>query len=250
MLIGILSDPHANLFALDAVLKDVESTRPDVLICLGDFVGYGAQPNQVVAMLKDRCAVSLAGNHDLSVLGPGRAPQMNEIAAAAAQWTAEQLNQESRQFLESLPSRASFEGIELAHGSLRDPISEYVLDIPTATANFDSFAFDVAFVGHTHVPAAFWTEKGSRKIGAGRLPVPAERIDNAFSFESVDRLMLNPGSAGQPRDGDPRAAWATWTQETRELTLRRVEYPVDYEQESILKAGLPEFLASRLAEGL
>ena len=250
MLLGILSDPHANQFALEAVLQDVDLVRPDVLICLGDFVGYGAQPNEVVQMLKDRCEISLAGNHDLAVLGSRLAPRMNEMATAAADWTRDQLLEETRSFLEGLSSQGNIESISIAHGSLRDPVSEYVLDVATAGANFDEQDFDVAFVGHTHVPAAFWMELESNRVRAGRLGVSGGRNEVDFSFDSVGRLLLNPGSVGQPRDGDPRAAWAAWEPEKRVMTLRRVEYPFAYEQESIRKAGLPEPLAARLAEGL
>ena len=250
MLLGVLSDPHANLFALEAVLQDVDSVGPDVLICLGDFVGYGAQPNEVVQMLKQRCEISLAGNHDLAVLGSKLAPRMNQMATAAADWTRDQLLEDTRSFLEGLSSQGNIESIAIAHGSPRNPVSEYVLDIFTASANFDEHDFGVAFVGHTHVPAAFWTELDSEKVRAGRLAVRAGRNEIDFSFESVGRLLLNPGSIGQPRDGDPRAAWATWEPEKRVMTMRRVEYPIEYEQESIRKAGLPESLAARLAEGL
>ena len=249
MLLGILSDPHANLFALEAVLQDVDLVRPDVLICLGDFVGYGAQPNEVVQMLKDRCEISLAGNHDLAVLGSRLAPRMNKMATAAADWTRGQLLEDTRSFLEGLPSHGSIDSIAIAHGSPRDPVSEYVLDLATASANFDERDFDIAFVGHTHVPAAFWMELDSTKVRAGRLAVSPSRNEIDFPFDSVGRLLLNPGSIGQPRDGDPRAAWATWEPEKRVMTMRRVEYPIMHEQESIRKAGLPESLAARLAEG-
>ena len=250
MLLGILSDPHANLFALEAVLQDVDSVRPDVLICLGDFVGYGAQPNEVVRMLKDRCEISLAGNHDLAVLGSRLAPRMNEMATAAADWTRERIDEETRSFLERLPSQGQIEAISFAHGSLRDPVAEYVLDVGTAAANFDEHDFDVAFVGHTHVPAAFWMELNSMRVRAGRLAVSADRNEVEFSFDSVGRLLLNPGSIGQPRDGDPRAAWATWEPKKRVITMRRVEYPIAYAQGAIRKAGLPEPLAARLAAGM
>jgi predicted phosphodiesterase len=250
VLLGLLSDPHANLFALEAVLQDVDSVCPDLLICLGDFIGYGAQPNEVVRVLKDRCDISLAGNHDLAVLGSRLAPRMNEMATAAADWTREQLEEDTRSFLERLPSQGNIDSISIAHGSLRDPVAEYVLDVGTASANFDEHDFNVAVVGHTHVPAAFWMETESVKVRAGRLAVSADRNEVAFSFDSVGRLLLNPGSIGQPRDGDPRAAWATWEPEKRVMTMRRVQYPIAYEQEAIRKAGLPEPLAARLASGM
>lgn len=241
MLLGILSDPHANLPALETVLRDVGRVRPDLLVCLGDFVGYGAQPNEVVAALRDRSVVSLSGNHDLAAIGMVDVRDFNPHAAMAALWTGEQLTPEAKSFLESLPSRAPFDGVELAHGSLRDPVWEYVLDDRTARANFVSEDFDVSLVGHTHVPAVFALVDEQ----LGRLsPVSGEQIQLPKG-----RLILNPGGIGQPRDGDPRAAWATWDTGQRIFTVTRLDYPIAEAQRAIRAAGLPGALADRLAHG-
>lgn len=250
MLIGLLSDPHANLPALQTVLDDVDRVKPDLLICLGDFVGYGAQPNEVVAALRDRCHVSLIGNHDLAALGAIDYSDFNEFAAAAAQWTNSQLSDETRRFLEGLEPRGSGAGIELAHASIRDPIWEYVLDSETAAASFAAAEFSVAAVGHTHVPAIF--SHDSHGVGGLRVITPAgPQVQRSIEdlLPPGSRLLLNPGGIGQPRDGDPRASWATWDDESATLTIRRLEYPVADAQASIVAAGLPDILANRLAEG-
>lgn len=243
MLLGILSDPHANLPALQTVLGDVERVRPDSLICLGDFVGYGAQPNEVVAALKGRCSVSLLGNHDLVALGkPGiDVSDFNPAAAQSAQWTRDQLDATTRDFLANLQPRERFEGLELAHASLRDPIWEYILDQRVAAANFEAFDFDIAIVGHTHVPAIYRLVGGSVD---GIYPKPDE-------VHSIDRgrFLLNPGGIGQPRDGDPRASWATLDTEARTFTVRRLDYPITEAQRAIREAGLPPILADRLSTG-
>lgn len=242
MLLGIVSDPHANLPALESVLADVKRVGPDILVCLGDYVGYGAQPNEVVARLKDGCAVSLVGNHDLAALAKVNISDFNRHAAMAALWTRDQLNDESRAFLEALSSRSEIQGIDLAHASLRDPVWEYVLDEEIAEANFNEHDFDTVFVGHTHAPATFLME-GDRCVGV--TPVAGEPLQLGSG-----RLILNPGGIGQPRDGDPRAAWATWEPDRRTFTVHRVEYPIAQAQQAIRAAGLPGVLADRLAQGL
>lgn len=247
MLIGLLSDPHANLPALEAVLADVDHVRPDALVCLGDFVGYGAQPNEVVDALRDRCNVSLAGNHDLLALGQFDLEMVNTAAAAAIRWTSVRLTPSTMEFLEGLSARGSFEGLELAHASLRDPVWEYVFDTWVAEQNFKEHSFAVAVVGHTHVPAVFWLSDGD--VGGSRVSPPPGAGQAEFRI-AEPRLMLNPGGIGQPRDGDPRASWATWETDTRAFTLRRVNYPVEEAQRAIRGAGLPESLAARLSLGL
>lgn len=247
MLIGLVSDPHANFHALEAVLADIDRVRPDVLLCLGDFVGYGAFPNEVVFALRERCAISLAGNHDLCVLGHPAAPieSMNNVAAAAITWTRNELGEDARLFLMSLSSSGVTEDFEVFHASPRDPVSEYVIDAAVAYANFVEATFKCAIVGHTHIPA-LWSMDGQEIVG-GRIVSHSDRTPVEVP---LGRLILNPGSVGQPRDGDPRATWATFDSESRVFTIRRVEYPVRAAQDSIRDRGLPEFLAERLAIGI
>ncbi|MGH2768729.1 MAG: metallophosphoesterase family protein [Actinomycetota bacterium] len=241
MLIGLLSDPHSNLPALEAVLDDVGRVTPDTLVCLGDFVGYGAQPNEVVAALKDRCEVCLAGNHDLAALGGLDLATFNQVAAAAVAWTAEHLHQETRAFLGALSSRGELAGMELAHASLRDPVREYVIDGYVAAKNFSYHPFLVAAVGHTHIPALYLLED---KRVVDRRPAAGSPAATGGA-----RVLMNPGAVGQPRDWDPRASWATWDTERLVFSLRRVEYPIEESRAAIMTAGLPQVLGDRLRSG-
>lgn len=241
MLIGLLSDPHANLPAVEAVLDDVSAVAPDALVCLGDFVDYGAQPDEVVAALRDRCSANLCGNHDLAVLGAIDARLFNPVAAQALVWTAQRIQPETSAFLAALSPTGTFAGLDLFHASPRDPVEEYVTDESVAEGNFGQGTFQVAAVGHTHVPAIFVTD-GSRAVWLD--PEPGQPVD----LEGV-RAIVNPGGVGQPRDGDPRASWATWDTQRCQFVVRRVEYPVEASQRAILDAGLPPVLAQRLAHG-
>jgi predicted phosphodiesterase len=252
VLLGFLSDPHANVQALEAVLADVDRVKPDALICLGDFVGYGANPNEVVDALRNRCDTNLIGNHDLAALDAIDISEFNPHAAAAARWTQVHLGAETRAFLEGLSPTGKAGDIELAHASIRDPIWEYVLDSSIAAASFDERPFQIAFVGHTHVPAVFSRDPESHRVSGLRIIVPAGSVvtrELPGLLNDGARVLLNPGGIGQPRDGDPRASWATWAEEEKVLTLRRVEYAVADAQKAILAAGLPELLAERLSEG-
>ena len=241
MLLGLLSDPHANLPAVQAVLADVARVRPDAVVCLGDFVDYGAQPNEVVAALREVCTVNLAGNHDLAVLGDLDASLFNPMAAASLAWTAETLRPDAAAFLRSLSASGSVEGLDLAHASPRDPVEEYVTDRFVAQVNFAQCAFTKVAVGHTQVPAVFVSEGSrSRRIE----PTPGETIHLKGT-----RAILNPGAVGQPRDGDPRASWATWDTQHQQFVVRRVPYPVEAARAAIDDAGLPPFLGARLLIG-
>ncbi|MGH9195480.1 MAG: metallophosphoesterase family protein [Acidimicrobiia bacterium] len=248
MLIGLISDPHANLEAVQSVLQDVDRVRPDAIVCLGDFVGYGGSPNEVVAALQDRCDLSLIGNHDLAAVGRVDLDIFRDVAAEAVVWTRDQLNSESSEFLQDLSPRASFSkgtDIELAHASFVDPVWEYITSSAIAAWSFSSVDFEVAAVGHTHVPAVFWqTEEG---IKGFHVSVPND--DVAEVQIDFGRVILNPGGVGQPRDGDPRASWATWDSIRKVFAVRRVEYPIEQAQRTIRRAGLPAVLADRLAEG-
>lgn len=247
MLIGFISDPHANLPALERVLADVDRAGCDLLVCVGDFVGYGPHPNEVVAAIRERTDLNLAGNHDVTALGkPGASIDvMNPIAAEAIRWTRSAMTESTISFLEGLEVRSKIEDLEVAHASFRDPIWEYVFSSEVAGANFREEDFEIGVVGHTHVPAVY-TWGGETAAGG---PVTVEAHGLAEIPVSAARALLNPGGVGQPRDGDPRASWATWETEQRHFTVRRLEYPVRQVQEDILRAGLPPFLASRLSQG-
>lgn len=241
MLIGFISDLHANLPALEAVLADVAAQAPDTLVCLGDLVGYGASPNEVIDLAIEEADIALVGNHDLAAIGSFDAARFNAHARASTKWTSQELTDGNISILSSLPSQREAFGLVLAHASLRDPVSEYVSDPQVAAENFACGTFDIAVVGHTHVPAAF--------AMVGQF-VTGERILEGQAELTGQRSIVNPGSVGQPRDGDPRASWATFDSTSAIFEVRRVEYDVRRAQEAIMKAGLPEFLANRLQEGM
>ena len=245
MKVVILSDVHANLPALEAVLEDVARIAPGAPIWhCGHVVGYGASPNEVVAELQRVGATGVMGNHDLAALGDDVVETFNEGAHAAALWTRDVLTAESRSWLRALPKVLEMGSATIVHASLRDPIMEYVVQREIAEENLRALATPLLFHGHTHIPALWSLHDGAAlatNIGA-----------DAISLRTGS--LVNAGSVGQPRDRDPRAAWLLW--ERDELgaglgtaTWRRVEYDIPAAQEAIDAAGLPDFLASRLDVG-
>jgi diadenosine tetraphosphatase ApaH/serine/threonine PP2A family protein phosphatase len=242
MRIGLLSDIHANLEALDAVLEHLKTQTPDALVCLGDFVGYGPDPNECVDRLRGRLEVAVLGNHDQAAIGGRPFDDFNLYAQAAIVWTEQVLTPGARAYLAALPARAEAGGALLVHGSPRQPVDEYIFDTRTARASFIADGFRIAFVGHTHQPAVF-VERNHRVSARGILPeVP-------LSLAPTHRYIVNVGSVGQPRDMDPRAACAVFDSAARTVTLHRVSYPVDETQRKMEAAGLPVPLIERLALG-
>ncbi|HEY3247994.1 MAG TPA: metallophosphoesterase family protein [bacterium] len=237
---AILSDIHGNLEALTAVLADVDARHPDAVFCLGDFVGYGPDPNACVARLRPILAGAVAGNHDLAALGDLDISVFNPLAQAAILWTREQMTPETRAFLRSLPERIERDGFVAVHGSMRDPIEEYIFEASTAEESFRAGAFHVCAVGHTHVPAVFTHQ--SDGVRAGVLAP-----EHLLHLDPATRYILNVGSVGQPRDGDPRAAYVWLEDDTARLL--RIDYPLARTQEKMIAAGLPPALAERLAYG-
>jgi diadenosine tetraphosphatase ApaH/serine/threonine PP2A family protein phosphatase len=242
MRVAVVSDIHGNLHALRAVLDAVAAEEVDALWCLGDLVGYGPRPNECCAEIERAASLCLVGNHDLGVLGRIPLAEFSDDAAAAARWSQPLLSGEARAFLERLSSRGTAEDVELFHASPRDPVWEYVLSDEVALASFRLTSAPVVLVGHSHVALAFVLENGA--VDGAVVPGGAE-IDLADG-----RFILNPGSVGQPRDGDPRAAYLVLDLGTRRALHRRVAYPIERTQEEIRERGLPEALADRLAHGL
>jgi diadenosine tetraphosphatase ApaH/serine/threonine PP2A family protein phosphatase len=239
MRIAVISDVHANLPALEAVLAALGDV--DAIWHLGDVVGYGPHPDEVVARLRDAGAVGVRGNHDVAALGELDHEYFNPAARRAVEWTAAHLAPETRAWLAALPERLELEAMTLVHGSPREPIWEYILTPPIARASLAAFATPVCLFGHTHRPA-IWGELD------GRL-VQVQPDDGSELFLDGSRTMLNPGSVGQPRDGDPRASAAVLDTEARTIAWRRVPYPIAATQRDIRAAGLPQWLAERLAYG-
>jgi predicted phosphodiesterase len=240
MRVAVISDVHGNYHALETVLEQIDAEGVDAVWCLGDTVGYGPLPNECCEAVEGRSDVALVGNHDLVVLGDLTVSDFNDEAAAAALWTSETLTYSSRSFLERLKPSAKLDGADLFHASARDPIWEYVLTEEAARATLDLSDAPLVLVGHSHVPLALTTDvtgvTGGQATGGTEVPLDG-------------RWLLNPGSVGQPRDGDPRAAWLLLDLEQRFAAFRRVQYPVQHTQAEIRERGLPRTLAARLARG-
>jgi diadenosine tetraphosphatase ApaH/serine/threonine PP2A family protein phosphatase len=240
--VAVISDVHANWHALEAVLAEVERSEPDELWCLGDLVGYGPRPNPCCAAVERRAALCLAGNHDLGVLGTLDLDEFAGDAAVAARWTRRVLADGSRAYLQSLGSSSEREGVELFHASPRDPVWEYVLSAEAARSALDLTQAPLVLVGHSHVPLAITLE--AEVLDGGLAPGGTE------SQLGPGRRLLNPGSVGQPRDGDPRAAWLLLDLGAGVASFRRVEYELERTQAEIRERGLPDALAERLAHGI
>jgi predicted phosphodiesterase len=238
---AVISDIHANLHALEAVLAEVDAERPDAIWCLGDLVGYGPRPNECCAIVRARADLCLVGNHDLVALGSLGLEDFNLEAGLAAAWTRDQLDGDARAQLDSLAPSGSTEQAQLFHASARDPVWEYVLTEEAALATLELTTAPLVLVGHSHVALALALEDGL--VRGGTAP------DGAEVDLSAARWLLNPGSVGQPRDGDPRAAWLLLDFERRFASFRRVAYPIERTQSEMRGAGLPDALASRLAVG-
>ena len=241
MRVAVLSDIHSNVHALEAVLAAVDREEPDELWCLGDVVGYGPRPEDCCAVTEERADVCLAGNHDLGVLGTVDLRDFSPDAAAAAYWTRDALGEASTAFLRSLRPSGMADGLQLFHASPRDPVWEYILTDQAALAALEDTTATVVLVGHSHVPlAVVLTDDG---LDGGHAP------DGTEADLGRGRWLLNPGSVGQPRDGDPRAAWLFLDLERGTASFRRVDYPVEQTQAEIRDAGLPRILGERLSAG-
>ena len=239
MRVAVISDIHGNLVALEATLAAIADEEPDEIWCLGDVVGYGPRPNECCERVATDADICLVGNHDLGVLGRIGLSVFSPEAAAAAMWTEAILSDESRAFLTPLPTRAETERATLAHASLRDPVWEYVLSWEQAADAFERARRSLILVGHTHA-ALHFSDPESREWG----------LAPEGTLLPLDRpRLLNPGSVGQPRDGDPRAAWLMIDFAQGNAEFRRTAYDVEATQAEIRDAGLPETLADRLASG-
>jgi predicted phosphodiesterase len=240
MRVAVISDVHGNYHALETVLEEIDAEGVEAVWCLGDTVGYGPLPNECCEAVEDRANVALVGNHDLVVLGELTVSDFNDEAATAALWTSQALTYRSRGFLECLKPSAELEGADLFHASARDPVWEYVLTEEAARATLDLSDAPLVLVGHSHVPLAL-TPDGDGVAGG---PAPG-----GTEVELNGRWLLNPGSVGQPRDADPRAAWLLLDLERRFAAFRRVQYPIQQTQAEMRERGLPGTLATRLAHG-
>ena len=242
MRVAVVSDIHGNRQAFEAVLADIGREGADEMWCLGDLVGYGADPDACVQLAAQHAAICLAGNHDLAVTGELSVEEFSRGAEVAARWTREVIAPENLAFLEALEPFGHAEGVGLYHASPRDPIWEYVLSALLAEMCLDTAAERVCLIGHSHVALSFVREEGDIATGERRLD--ADEVDLAHG-----EWLLNPGSVGQPRDGDPRAAWLLLDTDRPSAVWRRVEYDIAGAAAAIRRARLPDSLAERLGYG-
>jgi predicted phosphodiesterase len=239
----VISDVHANQAALSAVLIDAGSF--DLVWCLGDLVGYGPDPNECIEMIRDLPHFSLAGNHDWAALGKLDITSFNSDARVASIWTQNELSPASRDYLASLPTHITKDQFTLAHASPRQPVWEYVLDPLIAQRNFTYFETPYCLVGHTHIPVIFF-QPDSNPDGCRTLVPPFEK---QVSLKVEGRLILNPGSVGQPRDGDSSASYVILDTDAKTWEHRRVSYAVEITQERMRARELPPRLVERLDYG-
>jgi predicted phosphodiesterase len=234
---GIISDVHANLPALEEVLRELEGL--DEVIYLGDLVGYGPNPNECIERVRERCGVVIRGNHDVAAIGGKDLSWFNEYAREAIVWTSKMLSYENRSYLEGLQERVDLDEWTIVHGSLLDHTDEYILSSIEANKSLEILERKILFVGHTHVPSIFY-------LGGARRLLDGEKIP----LERREKAIVNVGSVGQPRDGNPRASFGIVDTEEGEIEIRRISYDITRTQEMMRREGLPRYLIERLSVGV
>jgi diadenosine tetraphosphatase ApaH/serine/threonine PP2A family protein phosphatase len=233
MRIAVISDIHSNLPALTKTLDVIESFSVDAIHCLGDIVGYGAHPNECVELIRERCSTVLCGNHDLGAIGKESLDHFNQYGRSAIRWTRKVLTPANAEYLGTLPFTVTREGITLAHASVPDPEEfRYVVTWPEAHHCFDAFTTPICFIGHTHIPVL----------------VADDGQVNTYRPER--RHLMNVGSVGQPRDGNPRSSFALYDEAEKRVEIIRVPYDIEASARAILDARLPDYLAQRLFLGI
>lgn len=238
----IMSDIHSNFAALDSVLADAKGGQGfEEVWALGDSIGYGPQPNECISRLREIGALSVKGNHEAVALGEIPLEMFNECAAEAARWTMSQLTAETGTYLRELPQRAKAHGFTLVHGSPRDPVWEYITRPEIAAESVKYLDTAHCVFGHTHVPAVF-------NIDSTGMPDAQIPLNRPVTLGG-GHWFVNPGSVGQPRDGDTRAAYAILDEESLTVVFRRVEYDIALTQKLMEAAGLPGMLIERLSHG-
>ncbi len=243
MKIVIFSDIHSNSEAINSVLKNIKEV--DKFICLGDIVGYGADPNYCIEKIKDLNCRCIGGNHDFAVVGKVNINYFNYAARTAILWTSNQLKKENFNFLLNLKKKFELEDSVLAvHGSPQNPLLEYILDKDTASLIFNKFDFKIYFVGHSHLAGCFSFNKNTNQIDYINFS-----NGGCIEINKNKRYIINCGSVGQPRDGNPKASYGIYDQKNEIVNIYRVSYPINLTQDKIFNAGLPRNLAYRLSYG-
>ncbi|MBU1290325.1 metallophosphatase family protein [bacterium] len=243
MKIGIISDIHSNSEAINSVLKNIKEV--DEFICLGDIVGYGADPNYCIEKIKDLNCRCIGGNHDFAVVGKLDINYFNYTARAAILWTSLQLKKENLNFLLNLEKKIELEdNVFAVHGSPQNPLLEYILDKDTASLIFSKFDFKIYFVGHSHLAGCFSFNENDNRIDYMNF-----RNGGYIEIIKNKRYIINCGSVGQPRDGNPQASYGIYDLKYNAVNIYRVSYPINLTQDKIINAGLPKSLADRLSYG-
>jgi diadenosine tetraphosphatase ApaH/serine/threonine PP2A family protein phosphatase len=233
MRIGIFSDVHANLPALETVLAKLRDEAVDLMYCLGDTVGYGPYPNECIELVRTNCKLVLKGNHDSGLIGETSVEDFNPYGLKALLWSQERVTDEYKTYLGSLPYTAVEHEVTFAHSSPMRPAEwSYVLTLRAAKENFHAFTTKICYIGHTHVPVVI-----NEDMTVGE-------------YRKNGRCIINIGSVGQPRDGNPDAAFGIYDTVTRDFTLYRIAYDIKKTSDAIIAAGLPEYLARRLFQGI
>ena len=242
--LGVISDVHGNLPALEAALAFLDQTGVKDVVCCGDVVGYGPWPNDCVERVAARAGCCVLGNHDAAAVGRLQAGHWSGAAGAALRWTAAELSEASRAFLNARPETAEHRGHFVVHGSPREPLWEYLTDRWTAYANFHHFEQALGWFGHSHLPTVFALRGGD--VQGGRIAG-----EQTVALDPGARYLINPGSVGQPRDGDGRLALAVYEEDAagRRVRFCRLAYPVERVAAPVRAAGLPASLYNRLKQG-
>ncbi len=238
---AIISDIHGNLEALQSVLADIERREIESIICLGDVVGYGPNPNECVELIREKAEFILAGNHDHAPIGKLDVAYFNPWARTAIEWTRQQLDESSVEFLLSLPLKLEIDGFTVVHSTPHDPEEwNYIITIGDAVKNFPEFKSQVCFIGHSHVPMT---------ISLDELDICRVVRENPLHIEKQLRYIINVGSVGQPRDLNPRSSFGIYDTTEKVFELCRVDYDIAKTQNKIRESNLPDFLAERLEVG-
>lgn len=236
---AIIGDIHGNLESLESVMASIEEEEVDRIICVGDIVGYGANPVECIEIVRERCHTVVAGNHDYAAIGLTDIDFFNPFAKQAVVWTSEQLREEDIEYLAKLRLIERDDGFTVVHATLEDPKGwGYILNTFDAAVSFELQTDSLCFVGHTHVPVVY--QKTDSFVTGHRF---------VSKLEDGSKYIINVGSVGQSRDGDPRACYVMYDSTHSVLRLKRIEYDIETAQKKILKAGLPQILADRLSIG-
>jgi putative phosphoesterase len=236
MKIAIVSDIHGNLEALNRVLEYIRENDIEEIYCLGDVVGYGPNPNECVELIRENCKAVLMGNHDYAAIGLANIEYFNEYAKISTYWTQDILSDENLEYLKSLPFTYTHDKFHLVHASPKNPSNwDYVLSVNDAKQQLKEFEGNICFIGHSHVPVIFSNSDYYRKKN--------------FLFTDDQKYLVNVGSTGQPRDGDPRTCFVIYDDEQNSVEYVRLDYDIQKSYNKIINAGLPVFLAERLLKG-